>query len=158
MDMAKREAQRRAAQGLPPLSNMDFGTTPNSGGYTAGYSSVPRYDAPSPVPRTESPKSSKPASFKGKGMKLGATKKLRQDEMVGSLGAEVDAPAHAVASSSSSRGVAPTQRSVPAVAKEKYMTIHSDFSIITNPYLQRPHSNSRASVCSARPRFFSRVP
>jgi len=121
MDIAKREAQRRAAQGLPPLSNMDFGTTPNSGGYTAGYSSVPRYDAPSPVPRTESPapKSSKPASFKGKGMKLGATKKLRQDEMVGSLGAEMDAPTHAVASSSSSRGVAPTQSSVPAVAKEK---------------------------------------
>ena len=121
MDMAKREAQRRAAQGLPPLSNMDFGTTPNSGGYTAGYSSVPRYDAPSPVPRTESPapKSSKPVSFKGKGMKLGATKKLRQDEMVGSLGAEMDAPAPTAASSSGSRGFAPTQSSVPAVTKEK---------------------------------------
>jgi hypothetical protein len=52
-------------------------------------------------------------------MKLGATKKSKQDEMMGSLGAEVDALALAVASHTSSRDVAPMQSSVPAVAKEK---------------------------------------
>ncbi|PVG03229.1 hypothetical protein CPB86DRAFT_793678 [Serendipita vermifera] len=124
MEMQKREQQRRAAQG----GGMDFGG--HSGGFgtisnSGGYSSVPRFEAPSPIPRTDSPQPKpKAPAFKGTGMKLGATKKLKQSEVLDALGGELNTPPDTSragtpaipAAATSQRGA--VQSSVPSVTRE----------------------------------------
>ncbi|KAG8855983.1 hypothetical protein FRB91_001373 [Serendipita sp. 411] len=106
LEMQRREQQRRAAQG----GGVDFGG--NSGGFgtisnSGGYSSVPRFETASPVQRTESPQPKpKAPAFKGSGMKLGATKKLKQAEVLDALGGELATP-------EASRSATP---SIPAAA------------------------------------------
>jgi coatomer subunit delta len=118
--MQKRDQQRRAASGGMDYGNSGgFGTIPNSG----GYSSVPRFEAPSPVPRTESPQPKpKGPAFKGSGMKLGASKKLKQAEALDALGGELVTPelsrAGTPAIPASSSLIAPAKNSVPSVSRE----------------------------------------
>jgi coatomer subunit delta len=121
--MQRREQQRRAAQGgLSDFSGNSggFGTISNSG----GYSSVPRFEASSPVPRTESPQpKAKAPAFKGTGMKLGATKKLKQAEALDALGSELATPdmsrsaTPSIPAAASSRPAA-AKSSVPSVTRE----------------------------------------
>lgn len=122
--MQRREQQRRAAQG----GGMDYG---NSGGFgtianSGGYSSVPRFEAPSPVPRAESPQPKpKAPAFKGSGMKLGATKKQRQAEVLDALGGELQTPELSRAGTPAIPAPATSQRaaaksSVPSVTRERY--------------------------------------
>jgi hypothetical protein len=126
--MQRREQQRRVAQGgVADFSGNSggFGTISNSG----GYSSVPRFEAPSPVPRTESPQpKAKGPAFKGTGMKLGSSKKLKQAEALDALGGELATPdmsrsATPSIPAASSRTVT-AKSSVPSVSRERY--VHSD--------------------------------
>jgi coatomer subunit delta len=119
--MQRRDQQRRAASGGMDYGNSGgFGTVPNSG----GYSSVPRFEAPSPVPRTESPQpKSKGPAFKGSGMKLGASKKLKQAEALDALGGELATPdlsrSGTPAIPASSSIIVPAKNSVPSVSRER---------------------------------------
>lgn len=129
MDMQRREQQRRAAQGLPTTdynsNSGGFGQTPNSGGYAA----VNRYDSDDVPSRSDTPNSLsnskaniKAPAFKGKGLKLGATKKLKEQEVLGAFGAELSTP-------DMSRGATPdpgagsqlNKPSVPSVERAPYV-------------------------------------
>lgn len=135
--MQRREQQRRVAQG----GAADYGG--NSGGFgtigsnSGGYSSIPRFEAPSPVPRTESPQpKSKAPAFKGTGMKLGASKKLKQAEALDALGGEFVTPEASRAGTPSipapatSRAAA-VKSSVPSVSREGYV-FHARFTLFVN--------------------------
>ncbi|KZT58326.1 hypothetical protein CALCODRAFT_495055 [Calocera cornea HHB12733] len=83
LEMQRREMQKRASSGL----NAPGGYLGSSGGYSApSYTSVPRFEAPTP-PRTSSPAPAKAPAFKGSGMKLG--RKGRTAELVDVMGGEL---------------------------------------------------------------------
>ncbi|CCA67697.1 related to coatomer delta subunit (delta-coat protein) [Serendipita indica DSM 11827] len=123
MEIQKREMQRRAAHGGGGMeygNSGGFGTVANSG----GYSSVPRFDTASPVPRTESPQpKAKAPAFKGTGMKLGATKKVKQAEVLDALGGELATPDRSRAGTPAIPAAASIQRistpsNLPSVTRE----------------------------------------
>ncbi|EIW87395.1 hypothetical protein CONPUDRAFT_116631 [Coniophora puteana RWD-64-598 SS2] len=91
LEMQRREQQKRASSGMGGGMG-SMGGSSYLGGGVSGYAPVSRFEAPEvSTSRTASPApaaASRAPAFKGSGMKLGASKKTRQAELIDALGGE----------------------------------------------------------------------